>query len=133
MSSAIRHILVVDDEDDSHFITRLILKKAGFDGSITSCTSAEQALELLRSYAEPPDLMFVDINMPGLDGFALLTQCEQEGLLPNAHTSVIMCSSSNRPMDMDLAQTFRSVSSYLEKAITVGSYERVVSDHLRRA
>ncbi len=36
-------------------------------------------------------------------------------------------------MDMDLAQTFRSVSSYIEKALTVESYERVVSDHLRRA
>jgi DNA-binding NtrC family response regulator len=44
-AQAIGHILLVDDEDDCNFVTRLVLKKAGFTGRLTCLTSAEQALD----------------------------------------------------------------------------------------
>lgn len=129
--SAIGHILLVDDEDDCNFVTRLVLKKAGHTGRLTCFTSADEALIYLRSGAEPPDMMFVDINMPKLTGFDLLSICESEGLLPNGCTSVVMFSSSNRPADLEKALSFRSVIGYVEKALTVESFERVSNDHQR--
>ncbi len=75
--------------------------------------------------------MFVDINMPKHTGFDLLTFCEEEGLLPNDRTSVVMFSSSNRPADLQRALSFRSVIGYVEKALTVDSFERVVREHDR--
>ena len=82
----IGHILLVDDEDDCNFVTRLVLKKAGHTGRLTCFTSADEALAYLRNGTEAPDIMFVDINMPKLTGFDLLTICESEGLLPNGCT-----------------------------------------------
>lgn len=128
---ALDHILLIDDEDDCNFVTRLVLKKAGFEGRLTCFTSAEDALTFVRAGSDMPDLMFVDINMPRTNGFEFLTMCEREGLLPNGITSVIMFSSSNRPADLDRALSFRSVIGYVEKALTVESFERVAADHRR--
>ena len=120
------HILVVDDEDDCNFVTRLVLKKAGYHGKLTCYTAPEEAIEHLRRGVDTPDLMFVDINMPRMNGFELMTQCELEGLLPSDRTHVFMFSSSNRPLDQAQALALTSVSGYVEKALTVEGYERVI-------
>ena len=127
----VRHIIVVDDEDDCNFVTKLVLKKAGFSGRITCYTSAAEALAHFRTGHDLPDLLFVDINMPAVSGFEFLAACESEGLLPNELTSVVMFSSSNRPSDLERALSFRSVMGYVEKALSVDSFERVLAD--RRA
>jgi len=123
------HILLVDDEDDCNFVTRLVLKKAGYTGRISCFTVAEEALDHMRSREDLPDLMFVDINMPRVNGFQFLEICETEDLLPNGLTSVVMFSSSNRPADLERALSFRSVQGYVEKALSVDSFERVLNDH----
>lgn len=125
------HILLIDDEDDCNFVTRLVLKKAGYTGKLTCFTSADDALVFMRTGTDIPDMMFVDINMPRTNGFEFLHTCEREGLLPNGTTSVIMFSSSNRPADLDRARSFRSVIGYVEKALTVNAYEQMVADHNR--
>ena len=128
----IAHILLIDDEEDCNFVTRMVLKRSGFTGRITCFTNANAALEHLRADGDRPDLMFVDINMPGMTGFDLVGVCEADGILPNDHTSVVMFSSSNRPCDMDQARRFRSVVGYVEKALTSESFEHVVAVHQAR-
>ena len=127
----VHHILVVDDEEDCNFVTGLVLKKAGFTGRLTCCTSAADALAFMRAGQDLPDLMFVDINMPAVNGFEFLATCESEGLLPNDLTSVVMFSSSNRPSDLERALSFRSVMGYVEKALSVESFERVLNERRR--
>ena len=109
----VRHIVVVDDEDDCNFVTKMVLKKAGYSGRITCYTSASEALAHFRAGADLPDLLFVDINMPAMSGFEFLSICEGERLLPNEITSVVMFSSSNRPSDLERALAFRSVMGYV--------------------
>lgn len=125
-------ILVIDDDDDCNFVTKLVLKKAGYTGQLTLITSVEQALQHLRSDHAKPDLLFIDINMPPFSGFDLLQTCESEGLLPNGHSTVVMFSSSNRPLDIKKALSFRSVSSYVEKALSVEEFERISLAHAHR-
>lgn len=122
----VAHILLVDDEDDCNFVTKLVLKKAGFNGRLTCFTNASEALSYMRTGMDLPDMMFVDINMPRVDGFEFLATCEAEGLLPNEVTSVVMFSSSNRPSDLEKARTFRSVIGYVEKAMTVERFEEML-------
>lgn len=127
----VEHILLIDDEDDCNFVTKLVLKKAGFTGRVTTFTQAEEALSYLRLGDDLPDLMFVDINMPRMTGFQFLHVCETEALLPNGVTSVVMFSSSNRPSDLERALAFRSVQGYVEKALSVESFRRVLHERLK--
>ncbi|MBL7963144.1 MAG: response regulator [Flavobacteriales bacterium] len=133
MIGPIDHIVLIDDEDDCHFVTRLILKKAGFTGSIRSFNSAYEALSAMRAGLGEVDLLLVDINMPGMTGFEFVETCEREGLLPRGGTSVIMVSSSNRPQDLNRARGMGSINDYVEKSLTIEQFERITHAHLQRA
>lgn len=132
MRRTIEHIVLVDDEDDHHFITKMTLKKAGFHGHLAAFHTAEDALRHLRAGPAPPDLMLVDINMPGTTGFDLLRILEAEGLLPDDRSLVVMCSSSNRPMDIEAARRFRSVDDYVEKSFNQEQFERLSEAFARK-
>ncbi len=78
------HILVVDDEPDIRNIISDILNDEGFD---TTCAeSAEQAREMIAT--REPDLILLDIWMPGTDGITLLKEWVEQG----NNASVIMIS-----------------------------------------
>lgn len=132
MRRAIENILLVDDEDDHHFITRVTLKKAGFLGRLDAFHTAEDAMRHLRAGSEPPDLILVDINMPGTTGFDMLRILEAEGLLPDDRSLVVMCSSSNRPMDIEAARRFKSVDDYVEKSFNLEQFERLSDAFARK-
>lgn len=132
MRRTIENILLVDDEDDHHFITKVTLRKAGFQGRLAAYHTAEDALRHLRSDEEHPDLILVDINMPGTTGFDLLRILEAEGLLPDDRSLVVMCSSSNRPMDIEAARRFKSVDDYVEKSFTLEQFERLADAFARK-
>ncbi|MFT3885619.1 MAG: response regulator [Flavobacteriales bacterium] len=132
MEGNIDHIMMVDDEDDYHLIVRMMLKRAGYAGRLTAFHSAEDAIGHLDVRTDMPDLLLVDINMPGMDGFEFITTCEERRLLPAHGTTVIMCSSSNRPLDMDAAKRFNSVNGYVEKTLTVERFERIRQEHAER-
>ena len=129
----IKHIVLIDDEEDCLYVTKLVLKRAGYTGKLSCFTSAKEGLGFLPSGGEPPDLIFLDINMPGMSGFQWLSACESAGILPNGHSSVVIFSSSNRQGDVDEARGFSSVIGYVEKALTVPSFQRVVDVHSGRA
>jgi DNA-binding response OmpR family regulator len=85
-------ILVVDDEPRILRFIRLSLSSQGFD--VITASGGEDALKMITD--ERPDLMVLDIFMPGLDGFAVLERLrkleENEDL---AHLPVIVVSARN--------------------------------------
>lgn len=60
-----RAILIVDDDEDQRRILELLLKHYGFE--VITAADGTIALEKVRS--EKPDLILLDVNMPGLNGF----------------------------------------------------------------
>lgn len=126
------HVMLVDDEDDYHLITRMMLKKAGFRGRFSAFLDPDEAIAHLRESHEMPDLLLVDINMPATDGFEFLSLCAHEHLLSPASTTVVMCSSSNRPMDMEMAKQSVFISEYVEKPLSPDQFNRIAEQHARR-
>ncbi len=66
-------ILIVDDEDHLRLSLSLVLQKEGY--RVTTAANAEQALERIRS--QEYDLMFLDLNLPGMSGIDLLVEVSQ--------------------------------------------------------
>ncbi len=77
-------VLVVDDDPVQRMPARATLEQAGF-----AVEEAEDGSEALRRIAEcQPDLILLDVNMPGVDGF---TVCEQVRAQPaTQHTPILM-------------------------------------------
>lgn len=129
---ALLHVMLVDDEDDYHLITRMMLKKAGFNGRFSAFLEPEAALAHLRSSPSPPDLLLLDINMPATNGFEFIAECSTESLLACGRTTVVMCSSSNRPMDIEMARQLPCVCEYVEKPLISDLFNQIVERHNRR-
>ncbi|MEO0378003.1 MAG: response regulator [Cyanobacteria bacterium P01_A01_bin.17] len=66
-------VLLIDDNEADNFIHRLIIEESGLVRTIEEFTDAQKALEYLRSsQANAIDLIFLDINMPRMNGFQFL-------------------------------------------------------------
>ena len=67
-------ILVVEDNGDNMFLTVMLLESAGH--TVLSATDAEAGLTMAR--AELPDLILMDIQLPGMDGLEATTLLKQD-------------------------------------------------------
>jgi len=83
-------ILVADDDPNIRDLIRLYLEKEGFQVSVAE--NGTRALEMLRT--SPPDLVILDIMMPGTDGWEVCRQVRRSGSLP-----VIMLSARGDTFD----------------------------------
>jgi len=70
-------ILIVDDSEDIRVLLKRILAKTGYD--VTEATGGEEALFLAEAIR--PDLVLLDIVMPGMDGFTVCEELGRKGLL----------------------------------------------------
>lgn len=89
----IQNILVVDDSRTESLILERILTKAGFVVKLAAdAAEARHMLELLT-----PDLILMDVVMPGENGFQLTRALAKEPRY--AHIPVIICTSKNQETD----------------------------------
>ena len=82
--SATPRILVVDDEASVATILSVTLTRAGYH--VATASDGLEAIEAIRR--QPPDLVLLDVMMPGADGFQTLTRIREHG--PTAQLPVIM-------------------------------------------
>jgi CheY-like chemotaxis protein len=91
-------VLSVDDDSDDLELISEALKDIDSTIVCVKATDARQALEFLNSDLEPPDYIFLDINMPIMDGKMCLQEIKKNSRL---HSSkVIMISTSANPIDI---------------------------------
>ena len=90
---SIKKILVIDDSPTERHVLVEILNKGGFD--IITAESGEEGIEKAR--AEQPDLILMDVVMPGLNGYqATRTLTRDES---TKHIPVIVCTSKGQDTD----------------------------------
>ena len=90
---AIKNVLVVDDSPtDTHVVTG-ILEKNGF--TVITAASGEEAVEVTK--AQKPDLVLMDVVMPGMSGFEATRAISKDP--DTSHIPVIICSSKGQETD----------------------------------
>ena len=90
---AIHKILIVDDSPTERYYLTDILVRNGF--SVTTADNGEDALAKIR--AERPELILMDVVMPGANGFQVTRSIARDPEL--AAVPVIICSSKNQETD----------------------------------
>ena len=71
-----QHILLIDDNDVDNYITERVITKTGFADKVDICNSGQAALDYISHRVNNinalPDVIFLDLNMPVVDGFIFL-------------------------------------------------------------
>lgn len=121
-------LIIDDDELDRYLLTR-DLSKTGIEVKVFESKDGAEALEFLTNYEEnkrlhgdgfPPLLIFLDINMPRVNGFEFLEQFSVLRGQENAYQTcvVMMFSSSEQPGERQRALAYDFVADYIVKGQT---------------
>ena len=111
-------MLIDDDEDDNFFHEKEIIDNGGAEFVIVK-NSARMALDYLQANTDPlPDLIFLDINMPGMTGWEFLDEYNKLGKEIQSHAIIIMLSTSANNRDLEKAKAWNFVSDYITKPLT---------------
>ena len=112
-------VLVIDDNThDLEFITLAFQAYGGVE--VSGEMKPVVALERIR--AEKPDLVVLDIKMPDLDGFTVLSMLRKEGNT----VPVVMCTGSNLQKDIDRAYA-EGCNGYVAKPNTLADYRAMAN------
>ncbi|MGB3589324.1 MAG: response regulator [Tunicatimonas sp.] len=125
-------VLLIDDNDTDNFISRRVIELTEFAERVIVKSSGQQALDYLQENAqspnEIPDLIFLDINMPIMDGFMFLYEFETLPPEIQQKPKVIILSSSEDRRDVDKIITNKAVVKYITKPLTQNDLEAVSSE-----
>lgn len=111
-------ILLIDDDPDTVTLYAIIVNKMGFGDCFTAARSGKDALSYLEKCKEFPDIILVDINMDGMNGFEFVERFEAFYFKKNPNTTVIILSSSVRESDKAKSFEYRSVREFLSKPLS---------------
>lgn len=115
MENKIPKVLIVDDDKFLLNMYSIKFSKNGFE--VNSAVSGEEALGKIKD-GYVPDIILLDIVMPGMDGFAILENLKKNNLATGA--SVIMLTNQGQLADIEKAKGF-GTAGYIIKATTIPS------------
>ncbi|MCC9166778.1 response regulator [Pontibacter harenae] len=121
--STLKRVILIDDDQVNNFVCESIIKTEKFADEVISFQWAEEALEFLKnavseSPAAFPDLIFLDINMPGMDGWSFIDEYRK---LPEAATKkccLFMLSSAVDRKDIVSAKSHEEVKEFFSKPLS---------------
>jgi len=131
VSTTTARVLVVDDEKLIRWSVTERLQRSGYD--VTSAETGEQALELVA--AAPPDVMLLDVKLPGIDGVqtlerALALHPDVTVIMMSAHSTVDVAVEAMKHGAMDFLVKpfpFQALDAAVERAISTAHTRRSIA------
>ena len=130
----LKSILMVDDDRSTNFLHELILKNAGCTEHFHFALNGQEALDYLRkqyqSKAVLPEVIFLDINMPVMNGWEFL---EEFALLPKEiqkAAGVVMLTTSMNPADEEKATSIPFVKAFRNKPVSESMIQEIAEKYL---
>lgn len=121
--------MLVDDNDTDNFISKRIIEITNFAKIVIVKSSGKSALDYLEENKENvgniPKIIFLDINMPIVDGFVFLYEFEKFSDTVKDHCKVIILSSSDNKRDIDKIVNNDYVIKFITKPLTEASLEEI--------
>ena len=126
-----KKVLLIDDDDIVNSINSVIIKHAKFAKDVVASTSVPEALQLLKKEDqgdEFPEIIFLDLNMPSLDGWDFIDEYEKLG--SSTKSKVIMLTSSISVKDEKRAASLEGVTAYVSKPLSPELLEEIYTKFL---
>ncbi|WP_316819038.1 response regulator [Pedobacter nyackensis] len=126
-------VLLVDDDISTNFIHRRIVENAEIKVDVKEITSAKEALDYLtysgkyedNIHAPKAGIIFLDINMPGMNGWDFIDEYKQLDEKHKARIIVVMLTTSLNPDDEQHAANVAEIATYLQKPLNKEAFANI--------
>jgi CheY-like chemotaxis protein len=139
MEKKLNCVLLVDDDDATNFMSRLVIERAGIAEHIEIALNGRDAIEYLtrtvkQAEAEhttvPSILILLDINMPIMDGWEFLQAYKAlDTTSPKDEIIIVMITTSTNPEDERRAEKIPEVAGFTHKPLRLAMVEEILKKH----
>jgi CheY-like chemotaxis protein len=115
-------ICIIDDDMIYQFITKRIFETKDYIKKVLAFADGEQAIQFfadnLHNVTALPDIIFLDINMPIMDGWQFMSAYATLKAQINKKITIYIVSSSVDVVDLEKVKEFEDIIGYLTKPVT---------------
>lgn len=129
MKQKLNSVLLIDDDTATNFINSFVLKQSDCTEQIIIKESAMAALDYLKTAVVAnslPDLIFLDINMPCMNGWEFLEQYSLLDKTLTDHIVVVMLTTSQNPDDEAKAAGLPQVAAFRSKPLSKEKISQII-------
>jgi len=133
MNNRVECIMLIDDNKDDNFFHERVIKKSNAADTVITKQSGQDAINYLKtlngSHHTYPNLIFLDINMPGMNGWEFIDEFKKLDEQVQTAMVVVMLTTSENPDDQALAKTTGVLADFKTKPLTKAMLEDVLEKY----
>lgn len=114
-------ILLIDDDETFRFIFKVYLEQMGLPIRVVETENGNDGIAALISLIEAKESsisVFLDLNLPKMDGWDILEEMDKSKTITKDNVSLYMLSSSVNPREIERAESHNLVRKFIQKPIT---------------
>jgi CheY-like chemotaxis protein len=138
MKKKLNCILLIEDDKATNFYNKEIIKLAGVANQVEITLNGQEAIDYLTNSGNyqkngntypRPDLIFVDITMPKMDGWEFLEEYQKLPSNQKGEVVIVMLTASINPDDQRRAESIPVVNDYKSKPLTVEGLNEIMEKY----
>ncbi|WP_299823699.1 response regulator [uncultured Pontibacter sp.] len=128
-------VMLVDDDDTTNYLNERLLKEMQVAKQIVVMKNGREAIDYLKTAATgngtviSPNLIFLDIKMPVMDGFSFLEEYQRAGLDAADQVVILMLTSSASFYDLERLRNYKKVKQHFSKALTKHDVREIMKEY----
>jgi CheY-like chemotaxis protein len=122
--------MLVDDNVEDNFYHERVIRKNGYADLVVSMESGTEAMEYLKAVQEEskyPELIFIDINMPGMNGWEFIKEFNALEIVGERSRTCVMLTTSENPDDITRASEL-GVLAFKTKPLTKDILNQIIEE-----
>lgn len=130
MKKSLNCIMLIDDDFATNLFHKIVIEEAGCTEKIIEKTGGKEALEYLNNPEnQMPDLILLDINMPGMNGWEFLEEYKSQFYAKHEERIILMLSTSSAPEDIEKATINPLVKGFCTKPLVKENLSNMIEKY----